>query len=105
MGRSSAGTDSELILRFTRYGDESAFGEVVRRYTDMAHSASMRMLADDTARAERAVRAAFTLLRREAAELPEGVVVAAWLHSAVCSACRKLRRIDSRRLEPASVGA
>ena len=95
--------DIDLIRRFRRTGDEFAFRAVIERHVDMAYSAALRMLGESSA-AEDAVTAAFVALRRDAAQLGDDVLLASWVHEAVCSACRRMISRGSRRMEAVPAG-
>ena len=90
-------TDRELLLKFTRAGDEGAFAEVVRRYGGLVFGAALRRLGDHGL-AEEAAQNVFTTLARKAAALAEHPVLAAWLQkTAAFESARAVEKENNRR--------
>jgi len=90
-------TDRELLLNFTRSGDEGAFAEVVRRYGGLVFGAALRRLGDHDL-AEEAAQNVFTTLVRKAAALVEHPALAAWLQkTAAFESARAVEKENNRR--------
>jgi RNA polymerase sigma factor (sigma-70 family) len=71
--------DADLLARFARSGEESAFAALVARHGPMVLAVCRRVLADAHA-AEDACQAAFLVLARKAGSLRRPERLAAWLH-------------------------
>src|SRR6266516_8112495 len=68
--------DAQLLARFAKKGDETAFRELVSRHFDLVYSAALRQLNGDTHLAEDVAQMVFTDLARKAGVLPRGIVLA-----------------------------
>jgi RNA polymerase sigma factor (sigma-70 family) len=90
--------DHQLLDRFVRLGDDSAFAEVVRRHGPMVHGVCRRAL-DREQDAEDAFQATFLVLARRAPFIRRGQALPAWLHAVACRVARKLR---ARRPPPSA---
>jgi RNA polymerase sigma factor (sigma-70 family) len=71
-------SDRELLERFSRYQDEAAFGELVRRHGTLVLEVCRRVLRH-VQDAEDAFQATFLLLAQKAGSLGKVVSVAGWL--------------------------
>jgi len=90
-------TDQDLLRDYVAGGDEVAFGERVARHADMVYGAAVRQVGR-SGLADEVTQAVFILLMRKAARLPEGVVLAAWLHKATrYTALNAIKRENRRR--------
>lgn len=93
-------TDLELLHAFAKERDDAAFGEIVRRYVDLVHSAALRMVADPH-HAEDVSQAAFVALAEQSAglipKLRQGMALSAWLHLTTRNLAAKCVRTESRR--------
>ncbi len=89
--------DQELLHRYAGQGDETAFGELVRRHVNLVYSAALRQTAT-RAVAEDVVQQVFTDLARKAGRLSPSVTLAAWLHRATHFAAAQQRRTEQRRV-------
>ena len=95
-GTAVPASDRELLERFLRGGDETAFAGLVRRHGPMVQAVCRRVLhnAHD---AEDACQAAFLVLGRKAASIRNRESVAAWLHGVAFRVAVRLRRDVHRR--------
>ena len=73
--------DWDDLRHYVRTGSGEAFARVVAAHVDMVYSTSRRVVGDP-ATAEDVTQAVFLILARKAADLPDGTVLAAWLHKA-----------------------
>src|SRR5262249_38273000 len=87
-----AGTDWDLLDRFTRSRDEEAFALIVGRYGPGVWSACRRLVGRD---AEDAFQAVFLTLARKAGSVRGSLP--AWLHEVVRRVAANLRRAARRR--------
>src|SRR5439155_13468870 len=93
--------DDELLVRFTRHRDESAFGELVRRHGPMVQGVARRALGDHHA-AEDVLQATFLLLARKARHVRWQRTIGPWLHAV---AIRLAHKAAHRRLrDPETIG-
>jgi RNA polymerase sigma factor (sigma-70 family) len=91
--------DAELLERFVRHADETAFATLVQRHGPMVLAVCRRVLGD-TDDAEDAFQATFLLLVSKAAELRQPELLGPWLHGvaqrtalkAKCARARHRRR-------------
>src|SRR5438094_1629876 len=89
--------DAQLLARFAKKGDETAFRELVSRHFDLVYSAALRQLNGDTHLAEDVAQMVFTDLARKAGVLPRGIVLAGWLYEAARRAAANAVRGEQRR--------
>src|SRR5262245_21241927 len=90
--------DAELLDRFVRLRDESAFAELVGRHGPMVLGVCRRVLADASA-AEDAFQAVFLVLARKAGSLGRPSALAAWLYGTARRLALKARGRRARRRE------
>ncbi len=83
--------DCELLARFARSRDESAFAELVRRHGSLVLGVARRVLADHHA-AEDVLQATFLLLARKAPAINWRPNIAPWLYSAAYRLAMKARK-------------
>jgi len=95
--RTAEPSDAELLRRFARTRDESAFAEIVRRHGPMVLGTAHRLLGRDPL-AEDAFQVAFTALARSARSV-RGESVAGWLHRTTVRAAGRLRSKATARAE------
>jgi RNA polymerase sigma factor (sigma-70 family) len=88
--------DVELLRRFVRSRDESAFGELLQRHGAMVWAVCRQSLADD-ADVEDAFQATFLALIRSAGSVRSGHAIAGWLHGVAVRVALKLKRSAARR--------
>jgi RNA polymerase sigma factor (sigma-70 family) len=73
--------DIELLQRFTRQGEESAFADVVRRHLDLVYTTALRKVTDHGA-AQEVAQNVFAALARKAWRFAPDDCLPAWLHKA-----------------------
>lgn len=95
-----AGTDRDLLDRFTRDRDEEAFALLVRRYGAVVWRACQRLAGPD---AEDAFQAVFLTLARKAHSVRGSLP--AWLHEVARRVAANLRRAARRRTAVEAAGA
>jgi RNA polymerase sigma factor (sigma-70 family) len=88
--------DRQLLRRYVE-GSETAFADIVERYTNLVYSAAFRRTDGDVHRAQDVAQLVFTDLARKARRLPRDVALAGWLHRATQYAAAQLRRTEWRR--------
>jgi RNA polymerase sigma factor (sigma-70 family) len=104
--------DSTLLRQYADEKSAEAFGELVRRHLDFVHSAALREVRGDFARAQDITQNVFIALARKASVLHRRTTLVGWLHVSVHHAAAELMRTEQRRqrrekeasvmLEPAS---
>src|SRR5947209_5230193 len=94
-GATTALPDRELLNRFTQWGDQDAFAELVRRHSRVVWQACRSVLPP--ADAEDAFQAAFVVLARKAGRV-RGDAVAGWLYRvAYRLSLRAWRKVSRQR--------
>ena len=88
--------DRELLARFARARDQSAFAQLVRRHGPVV-LAVCRRVAGHPQDAEDAFQAVFLVLARKAASVRRQEALAAWLHRVALNVCRTARADRARR--------
>src|SRR2546427_9591232 len=73
--------DFELLQRFTRDGEQSAFADVVRRHLDLVFATALRKVEDSGA-AQEVAQNVFAVLARKAWQFAPDDSLPAWLHKA-----------------------
>ncbi len=91
-------TAQAQLNRFTQFGDQRAFAEVVRTHADLVYSTALRLLGEHRHLADDVTQTVFTDLAAKARTLPEDVGLAGWLHQHTCFVARKALRTELRRL-------
>src|SRR5437870_13830471 len=91
--------DHQLLRRYANDGSEAAFAELVSRYVNLVYSAAFRRTGGDAHLAQDVAQLVFSDLARKARTLPDGVVLAGWLHRATRYAAAQLLRTERRRVE------
>ncbi|MCA9262898.1 MAG: sigma-70 family RNA polymerase sigma factor [Planctomycetales bacterium] len=91
-------TDAELLMRFTRHGDESAFEQIVTRHGAMVLGVSRQILRDAHA-AEDAFQATFLLLAKRGDSVRRQSSLAAWLYRIAYRTSLLIVKRKSRRQE------
>ena len=90
-------TDGELLTAFSDGGDQSAFGELARRYGAMVYGVCLRVVRDHH-EAEDIAQAVFLTLARKAALLRRDPSVGGWLHTVARRLAKDVRNASIRRL-------
>jgi RNA polymerase sigma factor (sigma-70 family) len=89
-------TDSELLKAYAERRCEAAFTELVGRHIDFVYSAARRMVRDAQV-AEDVTQGVFMALAKNAAQLTNRPVLAAWLHRTAQNIASQTIRTDVRR--------
>ncbi|HKI72617.1 MAG TPA: sigma-70 family RNA polymerase sigma factor [Verrucomicrobiae bacterium] len=90
--------DLQLLRRYAEEDSEPAFSELVARHIDLVYTAALRQVAGDVHLAQDVAQTVFADLARKSRVLPDGVVLAGWLHQATRFAAAKAVRAERRRL-------
>jgi len=88
--------DFELLQRFTRHGEQSAFGELVRRHLDLVFATALRKVEDPGA-AQEVAQNVFTVLARKAWQFAPDDSLPAWLHKTALLEAKSWLRGELRR--------
>lgn len=88
--------DRTLLDRYLAAHDEGAFRELVGRHLDLVHAVARRVTGNDEL-ARDAAQTTFVKLARDAAKVPRGLSLTAWLHRTCRCAAIDLVRIEDRR--------
>ncbi len=91
-------TAQAQLKRFTQFGDQRAFAEVVRTHADLVYSTALRLLGEHRHLADDVTQTVFTDLAAKARTLPDDVGLAGWLHQHTCFVAKKALRTELRRL-------
>lgn len=91
-----ASPDRELLVRFVRERDQSAFAELVRRHGPVVLGVCRRVTGQ-TQDAEDAFQAVFLILARKAAMIGNPDLLGNWLYGVAVHVAQKARRSASRR--------
>jgi RNA polymerase sigma factor (sigma-70 family) len=94
--RGEAGTDEQLLQRFTARRDEDAFALLVERHGPMVWGACRRLLPQ-AADAEDAFQATFLVLARKAGAIRRPERLANWLYGVACRTAAKARVAAAKR--------
>src|SRR5438045_3692781 len=86
----------DLLAEFRTSRSDKAFGELVRRYTNLVYSAARRRLANEAA-AEDATQSVFIRLASVAPQLRDDAALVAWLHRTTVHVSIDLWRTETRR--------
>ena len=73
--------DFDLLQRFTRDGEQSAFGDLVRRHLDLVFATALRKV-EDSGVAQEVAQNVFAVLARKAWQFAPDDSLPAWLHKA-----------------------
>ena len=88
--------DFELLQRFTRDGEQSAFADVVRRHLDLVFATALRKV-EDAGAAQEVAQNVFTDLARKAWRFAPDDSLPAWLHKAALVESTSWLRGELRR--------
>ena len=88
--------DFELLQRFTRHGEQSAFADVVRRHLDLVFATALRKVEDPGA-AQEVAQNVFAALARKAWRFAPDDSLPAWLHKTALLESKSWLRGELRR--------
>lgn len=89
-------TDSELLQRFTQSQSQDAFAALVQRHMSLVYSAALRQVRSAEL-AEEVAQAVFIALARQASDLRQDTLLAAWLYEVTRRKSVDVVRGESRR--------
>ena len=89
--------DFALLRQYVTESSEAAFRELVENQVSLVYQTALRLAGGDHAMAHDAAQLVFTDLARKAASLPQGTIVAGWLHRHTGFVTAKLIRTEQRR--------
>lgn len=90
-------SDSELLQRFARQGDQAAFAEIVQRHLNLVYSTAVRLVHGDAHAAKDICQHVFIDLARKAHELTPHPCLAGWLYASTRFAALHTLRSAQRR--------
>jgi RNA polymerase sigma factor (sigma-70 family) len=90
-------TSQQLLAEYLAHGSETAFRELVTRYTGLVYSTALRLVEGDTHRAEDVTQTVFVDLARQARKLSDETMLGGWLYRATCFVAAKAMRSERRR--------
>ncbi|MDB6037660.1 MAG: hypothetical protein JWM99_1501 [Verrucomicrobiales bacterium] len=90
--------DSALIQEFVAHDSQTAFAEIVHRYTDFVYSAALRQVNGDSGLASDVSQTVFLDLVRKARSLPGNISLPGWLHRATRLTALAALRARERRM-------
>lgn len=88
--------DFQLLREYVERGAESAFAEVVLRYTDLVYSAAIRQTGDPEL-AKDVTQSVFIILARKARTFRADVILPAWLYQTTRLVIASARKKEIRR--------
>jgi RNA polymerase sigma factor (sigma-70 family) len=88
--------DGELLERFVKGSDESAFTVLIERYGASVLGVCRRALGN-LHDAEDVCQATFLVLARKASSIRKGTSIASWLHGVACRVAGRFKRDRARR--------
>src|SRR6266567_8355337 len=88
--------DFELLQRFTRDGEQSAFADVVRRHLDLVFATALRKIEDPGA-AQEVAQNVFIALARKAWRFAPDDSIPAWLYKTTLLESKAWLRGELRR--------
>ena len=89
-------TDSSLLARYVRQGEEDAFAELLHRHLPLVYSAALRQVEDQES-AQEVTQTVFLTLAQKAAWLQEHPTLTGWLYASTSRAAAQHRRSEHRR--------
>jgi len=89
--------DRQLLARYVAEVSEEAFAELARRYIGLVYSAALRQVRNEQL-AQDVTQVVFANLARKARSIPEGTVLAGWLHRDTRYTALDFLRAEARRL-------
>lgn len=88
--------DFELLQRFVRHGEQSAFADVVRRHLDLVFATALRKV-EDAGAAQEVAQNVFSALARKAWRFAPDDSLPAWLHKTALLESKSWLRGELRR--------
>jgi RNA polymerase sigma factor (sigma-70 family) len=89
--------DRQLLARYVAEVSEEAFAELARRHTGLVYSAALRQVRNEQL-AQDVTQVVFANLARRARSIPDGTVLAGWLHRDTRYTALDFLRAEARRL-------
>ena len=89
--------DRKLLARYVAEVSEEAFAELTRRYMGLVYSAALRQVRNEQL-AQDVTQVVFANLARKARSIPDGTVLAGWLHRDTRYTALDFIRAEARRL-------
>jgi RNA polymerase sigma factor (sigma-70 family) len=89
--------DLQLLREYSAEGSETAFSELVGRYTALVYSTALRRLHGRNDLAADVSQKVFVDLARKASRIPSGTVLAGWLHRHTGYIASNTLRSETRR--------
>jgi RNA polymerase sigma factor (sigma-70 family) len=86
-----------LLNDFAKNGSETAFRDLVTRYTDLVYSAAVRLVDGDRHLAQDVTQTVFIDLAKMAGKLSSDVMLGGWLHRHTCFVAATVMRGERRR--------
>lgn len=90
--------DAAWLAEYRDSGSETAFRALVERHLPLVYSTAVRMVNGDSHRAQDICQSVFTDFARSAPSLPQGVVLAGWLHRTTRFTALQVLRAERRRV-------
>src|SRR3954468_9500758 len=88
--------DMQLVQEFATRQSESAFAEIVSRYTGLVYSAALRQVQSPQL-AEEVTQVVFTILARKPSSLNSKTIHPSWLYRTACYVSGSARKQELRR--------
>ena len=89
-------TDWQLIQKYVQEGVQAAFGDLVRRHTNLVYCTCLREIGDP-ALAEDATQAVFLILAQKSRSFRPGTTLSSWLFQSALLTSKNVRRRERRR--------
>ena len=86
-----------LLADYVAHGSETAFRELVTRYTGLVYSTALRLVQGDTHRAQDVTQTVFVDLARLAHKLSAETMLGGWLYRHTCFVAAEALRTERRR--------
>jgi RNA polymerase sigma factor (sigma-70 family) len=90
-------TSQRLLAEYLTSGSEAAFRQLVERYTNLVYSTALRLVEDDTHRAEDVAQTVFVDLAHLVRKLSGETMLGGWLYRHTCFVAAKAMRGERRR--------
>ena len=86
-----------LLAEYLRSGSETAFRELVERFTNLVYATALRLVGGDTHLAEDVAQTVFVHLARNAHRISGEAALGGWLHRDTCHVAATTLRTERRR--------